>query len=160
MGDHVKRSTTLLAMLVLSAVFAGAYSVSTSSAAGRTDPEYLNADSASTAPYSDAVRVGSTLYLAGNLGLDQAGNLVPGGITPEAEQTMQNLKTALESNGSSLDRVANCEVMLADIKERDAFNEVYKKYWEPLHFPARHAFGVTGLYLGARVEIACIAVTK
>jgi 2-iminobutanoate/2-iminopropanoate deaminase len=123
-------------------------------------PEYLNADPASTAPYSDAVRVGSTLYLAGNLGLDKDGNLVRGGITPEAEQSMQNLKQVLERNGSSLDRVANCEVMLADIKERDAFNEVYKKYWDQGHFPARHAFGVTGLYLGARVEIACIAVVR
>ncbi|MDQ3945310.1 MAG: RidA family protein [Actinomycetota bacterium] len=46
------------------------------------------------------------------------------------------------------------------INERDAFNEVYKKYWEPGKFPARHAFGVTGLYLGARVEIACVAVVK
>ncbi|MGH8993429.1 MAG: RidA family protein [Acidimicrobiia bacterium] len=123
-------------------------------------PEYLNEDPASTAPYSDAVRVGSTLYLAGNLGLDQDGKLVPGGITPEAEQTMANLQHVLETNGSSLDRVAACEVMLADIAERDAFNEVYKKYWAPGHFPARHAFGVTGLYLGARVEVSCIAVTN
>jgi 2-iminobutanoate/2-iminopropanoate deaminase len=44
--------------------------------------------------------------------------------------------------------VANCEVMLADIKERDAFNEVYKKYWEPGKFPARHAFGVTACTSG------------
>jgi len=123
-------------------------------------PVYLNEDSASTAPYSDAVRVGSTLYLAGVLGLDKSGNLVPGGITPEAETAMQNLKHVLEHNGSSLDRVVNCEVMLADIKDRDAFNVVYKKYWPLLHFPARHAFGTQGLYLGARVEIACIAITR
>jgi 2-iminobutanoate/2-iminopropanoate deaminase len=85
---------------------------------------------------------------------------VPGGISAEAEQMMQNFKHVLERHGSSLDRVANCEVMLADIKERDAFNEVYKKYWEQGRFPARHAFGVTGLYLGARVEMACVAVVK
>ena len=123
-------------------------------------PEYLNADPSSGAPYSDAVRVGSTLYLAGNLGLDKDGNLVPGGIRAEAEQTMENLKAVLDRNGSSLQRVATCEVMLADIKEREAFNEVYGKYFEPGRFPARHAFGVTGLYAGARVEIACVAVVN
>ena len=100
------------------------------------DIEFLNADPATTAPYSDAVRVGSTLYLAGNLGLDKEGNIVPGGIKAEAEQSLQNLEQVLEGNGSSLDRVASCEVMLADIAERDAFNEVYKnevykKFWEP-----------------------------
>ncbi|MGH8999665.1 MAG: RidA family protein [Acidimicrobiia bacterium] len=131
-----------------------------SASSSEHDIEYLNADPATTAPYSDAVRVGSTLYLAGNLGLDKDGNIVPGGIQAQAQQTLQNLKQVLEANGSSLDRVANCEVMLADIAERDAFNEVYQKSWEPGHFPARHAFGVTGLYLGARVEIACIAVMK
>jgi lysine/arginine/ornithine transport system substrate-binding protein len=124
------------------------------------DVEYLNADPATTAPYSDAVRVGSTLYLAGVLGLDQEGKLVPGGITPEAEKTMENLKSVVEANGSSLDRVASCGVLLADMAERDTFNEVYKKSWSPGKFPARHAFGVTGLYLGARVELACTAVVK
>ncbi|MGH9040253.1 MAG: RidA family protein [Acidimicrobiia bacterium] len=123
-------------------------------------PEYLNEDPATTAPYSDAVRVGSTLYLAGNLGLDADGNLVPGGITPEAEQTMENLEHVLEVHGSSLERVAACEVMLADIAERDAFNEVYTKYFDQGRFPARHAFGVTGLYLDARVEVSCIAVVN
>jgi reactive intermediate/imine deaminase len=153
----MRRSTVFLAALSLGAVPFLAACSDPSSAAVR-DPEYLNADSTSTAPYSDAVGVGSTLYLAGNLGLDKAGKIVPGGITPEAEQAMQNLKTVLEANGSSLDRVATCEVQLADIKERDAFNLVYAKFWKALHFPARHAFGVTGLYLGARVEISCIAV--
>jgi len=121
--------------------------------------EFLNADPATTSPYSDAVRAGSTLYLAGVLGLDEKGALVKGGIKPEAEKAMENLKAVLARNGSSLERVANCEVMLADIKERDAFNTVYSKYWSQGKFPARHAFGVTGLYLGARVEIACIAIT-
>lgn len=152
----MKRWPSLL--ILLSVALAACSDTASSSSADR--PEYLNADPASTSPYSDAVRVGSTLYLAGNLGLDKDGNLVPGGITPEAEQTMQNLKAVLERNDSSLDRVANCEVMLADIKEREAFNEVYKKYWPQGRFPARHAFGVTGLYAGARVEIACVAAVK
>ena len=120
--------------------------------------EFLNADPATTSPYSDAVRAGSTLYLAGVLGLDDKGAIVKGGIKAEAKRALDNLKAVVERNGSSLDRVTNCEVMLADIKERDAFNTVYSKYWQQGKFPARHAFGVTGLYLGARVEIACIAI--
>jgi reactive intermediate/imine deaminase len=158
----MKRSWFIAGFLGIGLVWIGAAWSPVASSPQEPPPavEYLNEDPATTAPYSDAVRVGSTLYLAGNLGLDQGGNLVPGGITAEAEQTLQNLKHVVEHNGSSLDRVVDCAVMLADIKERDAFNEVYKKYWSPGHFPARHAFGVTGLYLDARVEIACVAVVK
>ena len=123
-------------------------------------PVYLNADPQTAAPYSDAVRVGSMLYLAGNLGLDKDGKLVPGGITAETDRMLQNLKASLERNGSSMDRVVSCLVMLADIRDRDALNDAYRKYWSPGHFPARSAFGTTGLYLGARVEISCSAVAR
>jgi 2-iminobutanoate/2-iminopropanoate deaminase len=156
----MKRSRLLVVAVAAGLSGAGLWTAVASGADSGPAVEHLNEDPASGSPYSDAVRVGSTLYLAGNLGLDKSGNLVPGGITPEAEQTMQNLKRVLERNGSAFDRVANCEVMLADIRDRDAFNEVYKKYWAPGQFPARHAFGVTGLYLGARVEVACIAAVK
>jgi reactive intermediate/imine deaminase len=127
-------------------------------AEGSPGPTYLNADPNSTAPYSDAVRVGSMLHLAGQLGLDKEGKIVPGGITAESERMLENLKATLERNGSSMDRVVSCMVFLADIGERDALNEVYKKYWKPGRFPARSAFGTSGLYAGARVEISCIAV--
>jgi reactive intermediate/imine deaminase len=156
----MRRSLALVMVLGLGLAIIGAGCTRTSASSDSPAVEYLNEDTTSTSPYSDAVRVGSTLYLAGNLGLDKDGKLVPGGITPETEQTLQNLRHVLERNGSSLDRVANCEVMLADIKDRDAMNEVYRKYWSPQHFPARHAFGTSGLYLGARVEMACIAVVK
>lgn len=123
-------------------------------------PEFLNADPNSTSPYSDAVRVGSTLYLAGQLGLDENGKLVPGGITPESERTMENLKATLERNGSSVDRVASCLLFLADINDRAAFNAVYQKYFQKGRFPARTAVGTSGLYAGARVELTCTAVVK
>ena len=73
---------------------------STAPSAGTPAPEFYNADPNSTAPYSDAVRAGSTLYLAGQLGLGDDGKLVAGGITPESERTMENLKKTLEQNGS------------------------------------------------------------
>jgi 2-iminobutanoate/2-iminopropanoate deaminase len=123
-------------------------------------PEYLNADAHTTAPFSDAVRVGSMLYLAGQLGLDGDGKLVPGGIKPESERTMENLKRTLEANGSSLDRVVSCLLLLADIRDREAFNEVYAKYFAQGRFPARSAIGTSGLYGGARVELSCTAVLR
>jgi 2-iminobutanoate/2-iminopropanoate deaminase len=156
----MRRSLALVMLLGLGVAMIGAGCSGKAANSESPAVEHLNEDTTSTSPFSDAVRVGSTLYLAGNLGLDKDGKLVPGGITAETEQTLQNLRHVLERNGSSLDRVANCEVMLADIKDRDAMNEVYKKYWSPQHFPARHAFGTSGLYLGARVEMACIAVVK
>ena len=123
-------------------------------------PEFINTDPNTTAPYSDVVRVGSTLYLAGLLGLGDDGKLVPGGITPESERTMENMKKILETNGSSLDRVVSCVLFLADFNERPAFNAVYKKYFQQGRFPARTAVGTTGLHDGARVEISCTAVMK
>jgi 2-iminobutanoate/2-iminopropanoate deaminase len=129
-------------------------------AEGTPPPQYLNADPGTQAPFSDAVRVGSMLYLAGQLGLDADGKLVPGGITPESERAMENLKSTLERNGSSLDRVVGCLLLLADIRDREAFNAVYQKYFAKGRFPARSALGTSGLYIGARVEISCTAVVR
>jgi 2-iminobutanoate/2-iminopropanoate deaminase len=110
-------------------------------------------------PFSEAVRVGNTLYLAGQIG-NAPGTLklVPGGMRAEARQVMENIKAILERHGSSLDRVVKCTVFLADMKEWAAFNELYREYFRT-HLPARSALGANGLALGARVEVECIAVT-
>jgi len=108
-------------------------------------------------PFSKAVKVGNMLYLSGELGIKPGmPGLVPGGIGPETRQTMENIKATLEANGSSMDRVIKCLVMLADIKEWAAMNEVYRTYFSG-RFPARSAMGASGLALGARVEIECMA---
>jgi enamine deaminase RidA (YjgF/YER057c/UK114 family) len=73
---------------------------------------------------------------------------------------MENIKATLEKNGSSLDHVVKCTVMLADIKEWAQMNTVYVTYFKKDRLPARSAFGTNGLALGARVEIECIAVVK
>ena len=78
------------------------------------------------------------------------------GIGPETRQTLTNIKNTLEANGSSMDRVFKCTVMLADIAEWPAMNEVYVTFF-PGNKPARSAFGTSGLAMGARVEIECIA---
>ena len=109
-------------------------------------------------PFSEAVRVGDTLYLSGQVGIVPGTlELVPGGIKEEARQTMGNIKTSLEAHGYSMSDLVKCTVMLADISEWAVFNDVYKSFFVN-HYPARSAFGATGLAFGARVEVECIAV--
>ena len=110
----------------------------------------------SSLPFSSAVRVGDMLYLSGQIGTDSAGKLVPGGIGPETRQTMENIRAVVESNGSSMDRVVKCLVMLANMDQWGAMNEVYVTYF-PRALPARSAMGASGLALGAQVEIECLA---
>ena len=121
--------------------------------------EYLVSEAAKelNLPFSEAVRVGDMLYLSGQLGnLPGSTELAPGGIEGEARQTMDNIKAILERYGSSLERVVNCTVMMADIAEWSAFNEVYVTYF-PGPKPARSAFAASGLALGAKVEVECWA---
>jgi reactive intermediate/imine deaminase len=98
------------------------------------------------------------LYLSGQLGTDGAFGLVPGGIKAETKQTMDNIRRVLERHGSSFDHVVKCTVMLADMSEWGAMNEVYVTYFAKDRLPARSALGVNGLALGARVEIECLAI--
>ncbi len=122
--------------------------------------EYLESDKVLPRglPFSEAVRVGDTLYLSALLG-NKPGTLelVPGGIEAESRQTMENIRTVLQAHGYSTNDLVRCTVMLADIKDWAAFNEVYRTFFED-RFPARSAMGVAGLALGARVEIECLAV--
>jgi len=108
-------------------------------------------------PFSDAVRVDDMIYLSGTLGVDPATfQLVEGGIVPETKQMFANMKRVLEANGSSLERIVKCTVMMADIAEWPKFNEVYVTYF-PGKKPARSAFGASGIALGARAEMECWA---
>ena len=107
-------------------------------------------------PFSEAVRVGSMLYLSGALGIDATGALVPGGIEAETRQAIENIRAVLERHDSSMARVIKCTAMLADMAEWAAMNRVYVEYFAQ-NLPARSAFGASGLALGGRVEIECIA---
>jgi len=119
---------------------------------------FSTADGAtSTLPFSETVRVGRMLYLSGQLGTQGTLELVAGGIAAETRQTLENIRRVLERHGLSLDHVVKCTVMLADIGEWQAMNEVYRTFFTR-HLPARSAFGTSGLALGARVEIECMAV--
>ena len=109
------------------------------------------------APFSDVVQVGNTLYLAGQIGMDHADReLVDGGIKGETKQVIENIQMVLEQHGSSLDQVVKCTVILSDINDFAAFNEVYKTYFT--NKPARTTFAAAGLAANAKIEIECIAV--
>ncbi len=124
-----------------------------------TGVEFLNSGKviAPGLPLSEAVRVGDTLYLSGVVGVVPGElKVVPGGLAAEARQALGNVRTMLEAQSLGLKNVVKCTVMLADIAEWGAFNEVYKEFFSA-PYPARAAFGASGLALGARVEVECIA---
>ena len=117
------------------------------------------AGAAASLPFSPAVRVGGMLYLAGQLGTDSTGTLAPGGIAGETRQALSNIQRLLEANGSDMNHVVKCLVMLADIAEWGKMNEVYVTFF-PVHKPARSAMGASGLARNGRVEIECMATVR
>ena len=125
---------------------------------GGPEVEFYSSDTMSNFPFSEAVRVGNTLYMSGQVGTQPDGSgLIEGGIGPETQQVMENIQATVEKYGSDMDHVVKCLVMLVDIAEWPAMNDVYKEFF-PNNKPARSAFAGSGLALGARVEIECIAV--
>lgn len=111
-------------------------------------------------PFSTAVRVGDMLYLSGQVGtLPGTNALIDGGVTAETRQTLENIATVLEYAGSSMDRVVKCTVFLADIAEFQDMNAVYREYFAEAP-PARSTVAGSGLALGARVEIECMALVS
>lgn len=150
-----RRARTAAAFALLPLV---AFAIAASAGdAGRIDFYPVeNAPKGMTLPFSEAVRAGDMLFLAGMLGTDATGKLAAGGIKPEAKQTMDNIAASLRKHGASMDRVVQCTVALADMADWPAFNEVYREYFKE-HFPARMAYGANALALGARVEVQCNA---
>lgn len=124
-----------------------------------SDIEYLTPFGKPTRPFSPAVRVGDVIFLSGQIGTDAAANgaVVAGGIEAETRQTLNNIKQTVEAVGSSMDKIVKCTVMMADMKEWDRMNVVYREFFPEGRLPARSAFGTSGLALNARVEIECIA---
>lgn len=123
------------------------------------EAEYLNSGTVlpTNLPFSELVIVGDTLYLSGQIGnLPGTLDLAEGGIDGESRQVMENIKTSLAAHGYDMSHLVKCTVMLADISEWGAFNSVYAEYFEAGRFPARAAFGASGLAVGASVEVDCI----
>lgn len=110
------------------------------------------------AAYSQGIQVGDTLYLAGQIGLDpKTRELVPGGIQAETRRAIDNCRAVLEAAGFTLADVVQVQVLLADIGDYAALNEVYTTYF-PKDPPARAAYAVAALPRGAKVEVLMTAV--
>lgn len=107
-------------------------------------------------PFSEAVRVGDTLYLSGQIGRGADGKL-PAGIAAQTRQALANIGATLKSANAGFGDVFHCTAYLADMKDWPAFNAVYVGYFTPGRMPARSALGANGLALGAAVELECQA---
>ena len=112
---------------------------------------------AALGPYSAAVRVGELIFTSGQIPADPAtGELAPGGIAQQTEQSLKNLSAVLEAAGSGLDQVIKTTCFLTDMADFAAFNAAYGKYFSE-HKPARSTVAVKALPKGALVEIECVA---
>ena len=109
-------------------------------------------------PYSQAVQIGNTLYVSGQIPLDGAsGELVNANITEETHQVMKNLEAILREAGTSFDQVVKCTIFIRDMGQFTTINEAYSQYFKE-NPPARETVEVSRLPKDANVEISCIAL--
>ncbi len=109
-------------------------------------------------PYSQAIRAGKTVYLAGQVSIDPKTNkFVAGTIEEQTKMALDNLKAVLAADGLTMDHVVSTSVFLKDLNEFGKMNEVYGTYFKTAP-PARATVEVARLPLDARVEISAIAV--
>ena len=109
-------------------------------------------------PYSQAIEAYGTLYVSGQIPIDPAtGEVVAGGIEPQAKQVMQSLKAILEEAGYTFDQVVKTTILLDDLGNFAKVNEIYGSYFGE-GAPARETYQVAKLPKGVAVEISCIAV--
>ena len=125
------------------------------------DIQHLSFSSApqKVAPFSHAVRAGDYLFITGQMPTlkDDNTKLIDGGIEEQTHQVMKNLLEVLNAAGSSLEKVIFARVYLVNFGDFDKMNNVYASYFTKDKLPARTCIGVTGLAVGASVEIDFIA---
>ena len=136
--------------------------VASNSQSSQNEIQYVNSDDTKEKgyPFSDATVVNGIIYLSGAIGTLPDGSVVSGGIVAETRQTMMNIKNRLEKMGGSMDDIFKCTCMLSDIKDWPLMSQEYKKFFNPQKLPARSAFAGSGLALGAKLEIECMAIKK
>lgn len=111
---------------------------------------------AAIGPYSAATQVGNTVYVSGQLPADPVTGAFPEGIAQQTRQSLENVKAVLEAAGMTMADVTKTTVLLSDIANFGAMNEVYATFFEA-PYPARAAFQVAALPKGALVEIEAVA---
>jgi 2-iminobutanoate/2-iminopropanoate deaminase len=111
------------------------------------------------APFSDAVLVGDTLYLAGRIGIDPASGKPPADVDQEARLVLDGIKAVLAEAGMTMDDLVTVQVFCPDLALYDGFNAVYRSYFSG-DFPARAFIGSGPLLRGGRFEVQAIAVRR
>merc|ERR1719453_2095013 len=110
-------------------------------------------------PYNHAVSYGNPTWLSGQIGVNQDGELVEGGVAAQAEQAMKNLGSVLSASGCTYDGLVKVTIFLTKMSDFAAVNEVYTKYFSsPAAYPARSCVAVAELPKGALVEIEGFAL--
>ncbi|HNT70859.1 MAG: Enamine/imine deaminase [Bacteroidetes bacterium ADurb.Bin035] len=108
-------------------------------------------------PYSQAIECNGLLFISGQIPIDPStGAIVDGDIKIQTRRVLQNITAILEAAGYQLDDVIKCTVLMADMNDFAAMNEIYGEFFTN-NKPARAAFGVVQLPMKAKVEIECIA---
>ena len=123
--------------------------------------QVINPPNARPGVLSTAVRVGDLVFLSGALGTKPGGGgLAEGGIEGQTRQALENIKASVTLAGGTMQDIAKCSVFLADVKDFQAMNGVYREFF-PNDPPARTTVGVAGLVVpGALIEIECTAAAK
>ena len=107
-------------------------------------------------PYVQGLIADNKIY-ASQIGIDKDGNLVPGGIKAQTKQIMENFKLILESQGSSMDKIIQCNIYIVNMEDAPAMNEVYASYFTK-PYPSRCCVQVAGMSGGAVVEMSLTAL--
>ena len=147
-----RRVASALLVLLLAAV-----SLTTAQRAGNR--RYIHLPGRSGLPFSDAVLVGNTLYLAGRLGIEPGAARPPDDLDREIRLLLDGMKAALAEAGMSMDDLVSVTVYCPDLTLYDKFNSVYRTYFKK-DFPARAFVGSGPLLRGAHFEVQAIAVKQ
>jgi 2-iminobutanoate/2-iminopropanoate deaminase len=115
---------------------------------------------AAVGPYSQAVRIGSTVYCAGQIPLDpKSGQIVSKDISGQTRRVLDNISAILKAEDLSFENIVKTTIFLTDLADFQTVNEIYASYFKQAP-PARSTVQVTALPKGARIEIEAIAVTE
>ena len=106
-------------------------------------------------PFSEAIRLGNLVFVSGNVGFDDSGKIVPGGVGPETRQTFANIEKVLKQAGCSLADIVKVNVVLADPADFDGYNGVYRTLF--IHEPPARVTTAGTLTIDARLEVDVIA---
>jgi 2-iminobutanoate/2-iminopropanoate deaminase len=121
--------------------------------------EIVSTDKAPEAigPYSQGIKINGMLFTSGQIPIDpKTGHIAKGGIKMQAEQSMRNVKAVLEAGGYTMNDIIKVSILLTDIEDFSAVNEVYQSYFDG-DYPARSCYAVKALPKGVGIEIEAIA---